>query len=196
MLCDGLKPGELKEVPEALFTGEKYGPIMIIREQGKGHKEPIYLSECCPPIRLNELLIEWSADFSLRFWKAEAGTPVSAAARSAVHRYDRWAKCRRIFIRMRTLETAFYPPCEKGLRIGVIRDSLKTPHIAGRFDEWSADYCRVDSAGKTICISRCLCRCCPPIRLHITERRNTQFPHNSTHRLPFRQDDSFHFHLS
>ncbi len=30
-------------MPEALFTGEKYGPVMIICEWGKGHKEPIYL---------------------------------------------------------------------------------------------------------------------------------------------------------
>ncbi len=45
-LSDGMDPGECREVPEALFTGDKYGPIMIICQQGSGHKEPIYLVTC------------------------------------------------------------------------------------------------------------------------------------------------------
>jgi len=42
-MSGGMKPGECREVRNALFTGDKYGPIMIICQQGSGCKEPIYL---------------------------------------------------------------------------------------------------------------------------------------------------------
>ncbi len=42
-LSDGMKPGERRAVVSAMFTGDKYGPVMIICQWGSGHKEPIYL---------------------------------------------------------------------------------------------------------------------------------------------------------
>lgn len=38
-----LKPGNLIDVPEALFTAEAYGPIRLICCWAKGHQEPLYL---------------------------------------------------------------------------------------------------------------------------------------------------------
>jgi len=42
-LSDGMKPGEHRAVNSALFTIDKYGPVMIICQWGAGHKVPIYL---------------------------------------------------------------------------------------------------------------------------------------------------------
>jgi len=38
-----LKPGEYIEICNTLFTNEKYGPVMVVCNWGKGHKEPIFL---------------------------------------------------------------------------------------------------------------------------------------------------------
>ena len=38
-----LKPGEHIEIHNTLFTNKKYGPVQVVCNWGKGHKEPIFL---------------------------------------------------------------------------------------------------------------------------------------------------------
>ncbi len=42
-MLENLEEGDHTEIPEALFTGEKYGPVLIISQWDKGCKEPIFL---------------------------------------------------------------------------------------------------------------------------------------------------------
>jgi len=42
-MLENLKEGDHTEIHEALFTGEKYGPVLIISQWDKGCKEPIFL---------------------------------------------------------------------------------------------------------------------------------------------------------